>query len=118
MMCRINPALHEQSVEKTFCRTMGFTAKPMMGYVLVDEFGMRTVADFEYWIGLCLVYNFEAKASKKRKNNLLTCVSQYFLPNSKNIARADFFDVGFLIATTKKFGYEVGVVAYVFKTGG
>jgi hypothetical protein len=66
MMCRINPDLHETAVEKTGCRTMDFTGRPMKGYVLVDETGMRSEKDFEYWIGLCLEFNGKARASKKK----------------------------------------------------
>src|SRR5687767_9985146 len=67
MMCRIDPKLHETVVEKQGCKTMEFTKKPMIGYVLVDETGLSSKKDFEYWIGLCLDYNQYAKASKKRK---------------------------------------------------
>jgi TfoX/Sxy family transcriptional regulator of competence genes len=67
LMCRVDPAIHEQLVEKTGCRTMDFTNRPMMGYVLIDESGMRTKKDFDYWIGLALDFNQYAKASKKKK---------------------------------------------------
>ena len=39
----------------------------MKGYVYVNEDGMRTKADFEFWVGLCLEFNKIAKASKKKK---------------------------------------------------
>ena len=67
MMCRISPDLHDASVEKTGCREMDFTGKPMRGYVFVNEDGMKTQADFMYWISLSLDFNVIAKASKKRK---------------------------------------------------
>lgn len=67
MMCRIDPALHESLVEKPGCRTMDFTKRPMIGYVLIDDTGMRTQQDFEYWINLCLDFNKRAKSSKKKK---------------------------------------------------
>ena len=67
MMCRIDPELHEAAVEKTGCRTMDFTGRPMKGYVLVDETGIKNQKDFEYWINLCLEYNTKAKSSKKKK---------------------------------------------------
>jgi len=68
MMCRIDPGLHEQSIERPGCRTMDFTNRPMTGYVLVDENGMKFKKDFEYWIGLALDFNKEAKSSKKKKS--------------------------------------------------
>jgi TfoX/Sxy family transcriptional regulator of competence genes len=67
LMCRIDQAEHDTAMEKTGCRIMDFTAKPMKGYVLIDDTGMKTRQDFDYWIGLALVFNPKAKASKKKK---------------------------------------------------
>lgn len=67
LMCRIDPSLHEEAVEKTGCRTMDFTKRPMIGYVLIDESGMKSKKDFDYWIDLSLDFNKKAKASKKKK---------------------------------------------------
>jgi TfoX/Sxy family transcriptional regulator of competence genes len=67
LMCRIDPALHETLVEKKGCRTMDFTNRPMKGYILVDDSGMKTAKDFDYWIGLALEFNKHAKSSKKSK---------------------------------------------------
>jgi TfoX/Sxy family transcriptional regulator of competence genes len=67
LMCRIDPELHEAAVEKTGCRTMDFTNRPMIGYVLIDETGMKSKKDFEYWINMALDFNKRAKASKKKK---------------------------------------------------
>lgn len=67
LMCRIDPELHEAAVEKTGCRTMDFTNRPMIGYVLIDETGMKSKKDFNYWIDLALDFNKRAKASKKKK---------------------------------------------------
>ncbi len=67
MMCRIDPAINDTMVEKKGCRTMDFTNRPMMGYVLIDETGMRTQKDFDFWIGLSLDFNDKAKASKKKR---------------------------------------------------
>jgi TfoX/Sxy family transcriptional regulator of competence genes len=67
MMCRIDPNLHEQCIERTGCRTMDFTKRPMKGYVMIDDSGMKSKKDFDNWIGLCLDFNKNAKASKKKK---------------------------------------------------
>jgi TfoX/Sxy family transcriptional regulator of competence genes len=67
LMCRIDPDLHGQAIKKPGCRTMDFTKRPMKGYVLVDEEGMSSKKDFDYWIGLALEFNKKAKASKKKK---------------------------------------------------
>src|SRR5687767_9328965 len=67
MMCRIDPALHEVAIEKMGCRTMDFTKRPMMGYVMVDDSGMKSKKDIEYWINLSLDFNKKSKSSKKKK---------------------------------------------------
>ena len=67
LMCRIDPEIHEDVVEKTGCRTMDFTKHPMRGYILIEEIGMRTRKDFDFWIELALAFNKKAKASKKNK---------------------------------------------------
>lgn len=67
LMCRIDPEMHETVVEMHGCRTMDFTKRPMKGYVIIDDTGMRTNREFEYWIGLALEFNKKAKSSKKRR---------------------------------------------------
>ena len=67
LMCRIDPSFHDQAVEKTGCRTMDFTKRPMKGYVMVDDTGMKTQKEFDYWVNLCLDFNSKAKSSKKKK---------------------------------------------------
>ena len=67
LMCRIDPSLHNELVEKIGCRTMDFTKRPMAGYILVDEFGMKSNEDFNFWIDLALDFNSRAKSSKKKK---------------------------------------------------
>jgi TfoX/Sxy family transcriptional regulator of competence genes len=67
MMCRIDPDVYEESLEKKGVRQMDFTGKPMKGYVFVSEEGMKTKKQMEGWVKLCLEFNKKAKASKKRK---------------------------------------------------
>jgi TfoX/Sxy family transcriptional regulator of competence genes len=67
LMCRIDPEFHETAVEKTGCRTMDFTKRPMKGYVMVDETGMGSKSDLDYWINLAIEYNKKAKSSKKTR---------------------------------------------------
>jgi len=65
LMCRIDPSIHDASVELTGSRTMDFTKRPMKGYVMISEIGMKSKNDFDYWIGLALDFNKNAKAVKK-----------------------------------------------------
>ena len=67
MMCRIDPAIHDMAVEKQGCRIMDFTGRPMKGWVMVDETGIKTRKELDYWIGLALDYNKKAKSSRKKK---------------------------------------------------
>ena len=67
LLCRIDPALHESCIERTGCRTMDFTKNTMKGYIMVDDSGLRTKADFDYYIALALEFNARAKSSKRKK---------------------------------------------------
>lgn len=71
MMCRIDPALYEDALEKTGCHEMVFTGKPMKGWVMIEDVGMKNTNDLNYWIGLAIDFNKNAKRSQKsirRKN--------------------------------------------------
>jgi hypothetical protein len=39
----------------------------MKGYVMIDDTGMKTQKEFDYWVDLALDFNKRAKSSKKRK---------------------------------------------------
>jgi TfoX/Sxy family transcriptional regulator of competence genes len=65
MMCRIDPDLYEGVLEKRGCRPMDFTGRPMKGWIMIDDEGMKTRKDFDYWIELALDYNKKAKKAKK-----------------------------------------------------
>ncbi|HEY3429814.1 MAG TPA: TfoX/Sxy family protein [Cyclobacteriaceae bacterium] len=67
LMCRVDPEQHEILVEKPGARTMDFTNRPMIGYILIDDSGMKSKKDFDYWIGLSLEFNKFAKSSKQKK---------------------------------------------------
>ncbi|MCA6361675.1 MAG: TfoX/Sxy family protein [Bacteroidetes bacterium] len=67
MMCRIDPGKEAEALSKNGCRLMDFTGRPMKGYVYVDNSGMKTKAEFDYWINLCLAFNETAKAAVKKK---------------------------------------------------
>jgi TfoX/Sxy family transcriptional regulator of competence genes len=67
LVCRIDPGLTEKVLEKNGCRLMDFTGRPMKGWIMVDEFGMRNNKELDYWIQIALDFNSKAKVSKKRK---------------------------------------------------
>src|ERR1700704_2774052 len=68
MMCRIDPTLQETALERTGCRIMDFTGQPMKGYVMVDDSGMKSKKDFDYWIEMCLGLQQEKPSLQKRRN--------------------------------------------------
>ncbi len=67
LMCRFDPALQEEIIEKKGCRPMIMKGREYKGYCYVNEEGIKTKKDFDYWIGLSLDFNKRAKASKKKK---------------------------------------------------
>ncbi len=67
MMCRLNPAHYEDALEKQGCHEMDFTGKPMKGWVLIDDSGMKNSMELKSWIDLAIDFNKHAKVSKKRK---------------------------------------------------
>jgi TfoX/Sxy family transcriptional regulator of competence genes len=67
LMCRINPAEQETALERTGAKLMEFNGRQMKGYVLIDDTGIKSKKDFDYWIGLALAFNKDAKSSKKKK---------------------------------------------------
>lgn len=70
LMLRIDPDTYEEQLEQRGCRQMDFTGKPMKGYVLIDETGMKSKKDFDYWIDMALTFNPKAKSSKKKKDKI------------------------------------------------
>ncbi len=67
MMCRIEPDLHAEVIEKQGCRTMDFTKQHMKGWIMVDETGIRNAKELDFYINLALDFNARAKATKKKK---------------------------------------------------
>ncbi len=65
LMCRIDPDVYESALRRKGCREMDFTGKPMKGFVFVNNDGIKTHEDFQYWIQLALTFNKKAKPSKQ-----------------------------------------------------
>ena len=67
IMCRIDPAVHEESIKKKGCRTVVMKGREYKGYVYVNQEAIKSKKDLDYWIGLALDFNKRAKASKPRR---------------------------------------------------
>src|SRR5438105_12039232 len=63
LMCRIDPALHEELIQKKGCRSVQMKGREYKGYVYVNKDAIKTKKDFDYWIELALDFNKKAKAA-------------------------------------------------------
>ena len=57
IMCRIDPAIHDDALEREGCRTVVMKGKDCRGYMYVSEDALRTSGDLKYWVDLALNYN-------------------------------------------------------------
>ena len=46
---------------------MDFTNRPMKGYIMIDQRGMTTQKEFDYWMDLAIDFNKRAKSSKRKR---------------------------------------------------
>jgi len=69
IMLRIDPAVHDDLVEKPGCSSMIMKRKDLAGYVVVDESALATKKQLDYWIKLALDYNPKAQRSTNRKSH-------------------------------------------------
>jgi TfoX/Sxy family transcriptional regulator of competence genes len=67
LMCRIDPALHDDLLDQQPCRSMVMKGKEYKGFILVNEDDVASNRDLNFWVKLCLDFNPYAKASKKKK---------------------------------------------------
>jgi len=67
IMCRIDPAIHEEVIKRKGCETVKMRDREYRGYIYVSEEGIKTKKDLDYWIQLALAFNKKAKSSKKKK---------------------------------------------------
>ena len=67
IMCRIDPAIHDEVLKKKGVRTVMMKGREYKGYVYVNEESIKTKKELDYWVGLSLDFNKKAKASKSAK---------------------------------------------------
>lgn len=67
MMCRIDPDIHEEVVNKEGCRTVIMKGREYKGYVYVNEDHLQTKADLDYWVTLALDFNKKVSTSEKNR---------------------------------------------------
>ena len=57
MMCRIDPELHEQEVQRKGCSTVIMRGREYRGYIYVAEENLKQEKDLEHWVDLALRFN-------------------------------------------------------------
>jgi len=67
IMLSVDPAIHDELIQKKGCHTMVMGKHEYRGYVLVDDDNLKSSKEVGYWVGLALEFNKRAKASRKRK---------------------------------------------------
>ena len=66
IMCRIDPAIHDETTKRNGVQTVQMKGRDYKGYVYVNEEVIKTKKDFDYWVELALDFNKIAKATKKK----------------------------------------------------
>ena len=67
IMCRIDPAVHEEAIKKKGVKTVQMKGRDYKGFVYVSEDALTTKKELARWIDLALDFNKRAKASAKKK---------------------------------------------------
>ena len=66
LMARIGPHKFDEFLSKPGARVMDFTKRPMKGYAFVGAEGWDNDTELSAWVDQCLIFNKEAKSSKKK----------------------------------------------------
>lgn len=66
LMARVGPHVFDEFLQRPGARVMDFTKRPMKGYAFVDAEGWDNDTELGVWIDQCLIFNKEAKSSKKK----------------------------------------------------
>ena len=67
LMCRIDPELHDEAVQRPGVRSLVMKGRELKGYIYVHEDVIRSRRDFDSWINLALDFNKRVKASSRKK---------------------------------------------------
>lgn len=68
IMCRIDPQLYKELINKEGCKTVVMKGREYKGYVYVHESVLKTKKQIDYWVRLALDFNPKAKATVKKKD--------------------------------------------------
>jgi TfoX/Sxy family transcriptional regulator of competence genes len=65
IMCRIDPAIHDEAIKRKGIQTVKMGGREYKGYIDIHEDAITTQKDFDSWIERALDFNKIAKASKR-----------------------------------------------------
>jgi TfoX/Sxy family transcriptional regulator of competence genes len=57
LMCRFDPALHDDVLKRKSCCTVVMRGRRLRGYVHIDASAVKTKRDLDSWVALALKYN-------------------------------------------------------------
>ncbi len=66
IMCRIDPAIHDEAIMSKGVETVLMRGRPYKGYVHINEDSIKAKKDLDYWMGLALDFNKIAKATNRK----------------------------------------------------
>jgi hypothetical protein len=66
IMCRIDPALHDEAVKRKGASAVVMKGREYRGWVRVDADSLKSARDLANWIELALDFNAHAKASQRK----------------------------------------------------
>jgi len=81
IMCRIDPALHDELLDQKPCRAMIMKGREYKGFILVNEDDVASRKELDFWVEKCLDFNERAKSSKKNK----VVAKKKAVPAKKNV---------------------------------
>ena len=67
IMLRCEPERIEELLSKKGARPFDLTGKPMKGWLLVCEDGIKSKKDFDFWVATAIEANKKATTPKKKK---------------------------------------------------
>ncbi len=68
IMCRVEPGLHDELIQKPGCTTVIMKGRDYKGYIWVNESVLTTKKQIDYWVKLALDFNPKAKPTAKKKS--------------------------------------------------
>ncbi len=66
LMARVGTEVYEACLERSGCKEMNFTGRPMKGYVFIEPQAIDLDEELEYYVQLAIDFNPLAKSSKKK----------------------------------------------------